>query len=69
MKKYIDLDEDPGEWKTASQEVLETARHFCKQNPDIFDEKTKSPRKSMQKNKRKKRVLKKSKRKHRRSKN
>jgi len=30
MKKYIDVDEDPGTWKTASQEVLGIARSFCK---------------------------------------
>ena len=30
MKDYIDLDEEPGTWKTADEEVLEIARHFCK---------------------------------------
>jgi hypothetical protein len=34
MKDYIDLDEDPGTWKTASDEVLEIARDFCKDESD-----------------------------------
>ena len=38
MKKYIDLDEDKGTWKTASKEVLEIARDFCKNEGSWFDQ-------------------------------
>jgi hypothetical protein len=37
MKKYIDLDEDKGTWKTASKEVLEIARDFCKNEGSWFN--------------------------------
>ena len=46
MKDYIDLDEEPGTWKTADEEVLEIARHFCKDKSEakFIAKKSKSPK-------------------------